>query len=242
MTEHRARAFVLDRRPHRENDLRVVLLTEHGARVEAFALGAQRSRQRFVGGLSPLALYAVRYSTTARATRLDEAVVERVWPSISRGLRSQSSALAATGVARALAEPAPHDAALFLLLGELYGIAAESDDADLLGGRLARFTLEALAHSGHALVFDRCVRCDAPAPDTARVTVDPVAGGVVCRSCGGGPLTFTSAQRKTLRAVIAGDLDGAKGSLVRTVSRLVEGVSVDAAGTLAGVADLFDPR
>ena len=51
MTEHLARAFVLDRRPHREQDLRVTLLTEHGARVDAVALGGQRSKQRFMGAL-----------------------------------------------------------------------------------------------------------------------------------------------------------------------------------------------
>jgi len=163
-------AFVLDRRPHREQDLRVTLLTEHGARVDAVALNAQRSKRRFMGALSPLVLYRVRYSTTPKATRLDEAQVEQVWPGLSRALRSQTAALAATGIVRAVAEPTPHDGALFLLLGELYTAAAASDDRDALAGRLVRFAFEVLDHTGHAIALDRCVRCDTPAPDGARVT------------------------------------------------------------------------
>lgn len=241
MTEHAARAFVLDRRPHREHDLRVTLLTEHGARVDAVALGGQRSKQRFMGALTPLALYRVRYTATAKATRLDEAVVDRVWPSLARGLRSQTAALAATGVVRAVAEPNPHDGALFLLLGELYEAASASDDRDALAARLVRFTFEVLDHTGHALALDRCVRCDTPAPDEARVTIDPHAGGVVCRNCGGGPYAISAADRADLRAVRAGEIVRGRAEMLRWMTRLVEGVSVDAAGSLAGVVDHFDP-
>lgn len=242
MTEHSARAFVLDRRPHREHDLRVTLLTEHGARVDAVALGGQRSKQRFMGALTPLALYRVRYTTTARATRLDEAVVERVWPSLARSLRAQTAALAATGIARALAEPTPHDAAPFLLLGELYTAAAADDDRDALAARLVRYAFEALDHTGHAIALDRCVRCDTPAPDEARVTLDPHAGGVVCRNCGGGPYAMSAADRADLRAVRGGAIERGRAEMLRWTIALIEGVSVDAAGSLAGIVDHFDPR
>lgn len=242
MTEHLARAFVLDRRPHREQDLRVTLLTEHGARVDAVALNAQRSKRRFMGALSPLVLYRVRYSTTPKATRLDEAQVEQVWPGLSRALRSQTAALAATGIVRAVAEPAPHDAALFLLLGELYTAAAASDDRDALAARLVRFAFEVLDHTGHAIALDRCVRCDTPAPDGARVTVDPHAGGIVCRGCGGGPYAMSAAERADLRSVLAGDYSVGRAEMLRQAARIIEGVSVDAAGSIAGVVEHFDPR
>lgn len=242
MTELSARAFVLDRRPHREHDLRVTLLTEHGARVDAVALGGQRSKQRFMGALTPLALYRVRYTATPKATRLDEAVVDRVWPSLARSLRAQTAALAATGIARALAEPVPHDGALFLLLGELYTAAAEDDGRDALAARLVRYAFEALDHTGHAVALDRCVRCDTPAPDNARVTLDPHAGGVVCRSCGGGPYAMSAADRADLRAVRAGSIERGRAEMLRWAARIIEGVSVDAAGSLAGVVDHFDPR
>lgn len=242
MTEHAARAFVLDRRPHREQDLRVTLLTEHGARVDVVAINAQRSKRRFMGGLTPLALYRVRYTTTARAARLDEALVDQVWPALARGLRSQTAALAATGIARAVAEPAPHDAALFLLLGEIYTAAAASDARDELAARLVRFTFEVLDHTGHGIALDRCVRCDTPAPDDARVTLDPHAGGVVCRGCGGGPYAMSAVDRADLRAVRAGDASRGRAEMLRWTARIIEGVSVDAAGSLAGVVDHFDPR
>ncbi len=242
MTEHSARAFVLDRRPHREHDLRVTLLTEHGARVDAVALVGQRSKQRFMGALTPLALYRVRYTATAKATRLDEAAIDRVWPALARGLRSQTSALAATGIVRAVAEPAPHDGALFLLLGELYTAAAATDDRDELAARLVRFTFEVLDHSGHAIALDRCVRCDTPAPDEARVTLDPHAGGIVCRGCGGGVYTMSAVDRADLRAVRTGALERGRAEMLRWTARIVEGVSVDAAGSIAGVVEYFDPR
>ncbi|MDB4929979.1 MAG: recombination and repair protein RecO [Myxococcaceae bacterium] len=242
MTEHSARAFVLDRRPHREQDLRVTLLTEHGARVDPIALNGQRSTRRFMGGLTPLALYRVRYTVSARGARLDEAVVDRVWPALARGLRSQTAALAATGIVRAVAEPTPHDGALFLLLGELYTAAAASDDRDALAARLVRFAFEVLDHTGHAIALDRCVRCDAPAPDNARVTLDPHLGGLVCRQCGGGPYAMSAADRADLRAVRAGDYARGRAEMLRWTARIIEGVSVDAAGSIATVVDHFDPR
>ena len=242
MTEHLARAFVLDRRPHREQDLRVTLLTEHGARVDALALNAQRSTRRFMGALTPLALYRVRYTTTTKGTRLDEAQVDQVWPALSRGLRSQTAALAATGIVRAVAEPTPHDGALFLLLGEIYTAAAASDAHDALAARLVRFAFEVLDHTGHAIALDRCVRCDTPAPDAARVTIDPSAGGIVCRGCGGGPYAISSADRADLRAVRDGDYDRGRAEMLRWTARIIEGVSIDAAGSIAGVVDHFDPR
>ena len=41
MNEHRARAFVLERRPQREPARRVTLLAETGARIDVLALRAQ---------------------------------------------------------------------------------------------------------------------------------------------------------------------------------------------------------
>lgn len=208
-------------------------------RIDALALGAQRSKHRFSGGLTPLALYRVRYTPHARGTRLDEALVERAWPALSNDLRAQSAALAATGVARAVAEPVGHDGAMFLLLGELYAAAENTRDANVLAGQLVRFTFDALAHTGHAIALDRCVRCDTPAPDMLRVTVDSAAGGIVCRGCGGGRYALAADERAALRAVIAGDFSRATTAMLRTAVALVEGMSVDAAGVVAAVAEIF---
>lgn len=242
MSEQRVLAFILDRRPVREHDLRVVLLLDDGARVEALAPGAQNSRRRFMSGLSPLSLYRVGITPSAKGLRLDDAQVERAWPGLLLSLPRQTAAITATGVARALAEPASADRTVFLLLGELYAQAESLPEPTRAGAALVRFVFECLAHTGHAIAFDRCVRCGTPAPDNARVTLDPLAGGVVCRGCGGGPFAMSASERADLRAVIAGELSRWSPSMLRATARLIEGVSGDAAAMLLRAAPVFEPK
>lgn len=242
MNEVTARAFVLERRPFREHDLRVVLLAETGARVELMAPSGQQSKRRFAGGLSPLVLHSARWTVTPRGARLDETRVERQWPALWTDLTRQTAATAATGVALMLAEPHPHDATMFLLVGELYAAAADAPDAASCVGHLVRFVFDAMTTTGHGLTLDHCARCQNPAPDTAKVTLDPYAGGIVCRSCGGGSFQMSADDRAALRAVIAGDVARADVSMVRTTARLIEGVIPDATGVLMLCAPVFEAR
>ena len=127
------------------------------------------------------------------------------WPGLLANLRRQTAAQCATAVARGLAEPIATDAALFTLLHDAYDHLDAAIPAGPPEALLARFVLEALDVTGHAPCFDRCARCDTPAPDTAAVTVEPAAGGVVCRGCGGGRYRLAATDRADLRALLAGD-------------------------------------
>lgn len=239
MSERSARGFVLDRRPFREHDLRADVLLDDGERAELLAPSGQRSRVRFAGGLTPLVLHTFGITPSGKGLRLDEARIERAWPALHADLTRQTAALAGTGLLREVAHPAPGDRTDFLLLGELYDDLAALPPAEA-PARLLRFAMEALAHAGHAPVLDRCVRCQTPAPEGRPVTVEPAAGGVVCRGCGGGRLRLSADDRASLRAVLAGDRTRYVRGMVATFASIVEGVAPASAPALARAAELFD--
>jgi DNA repair protein RecO (recombination protein O) len=239
VSERSARGFVLDRRPFREHDLRVDVLLDDGDRAELLCPSGQRSRVRYAGGLTPLVLHTLAITPTARGLRLDEARIERTWAPLHADLTRQTAALAATGLLREVAHSAPGDRTAFLLLGELYDELAALPPAQG-PARLLRFVMEALAHAGHAPVLDRCVRCQTPAPEDRAVTLEPAAGGVVCRGCGGGRFRLSAGDRADLRAVLGGDLARYTPGMVATLATLIEGVAPLTAPALARAAEVFD--
>lgn len=232
MSDRSLLAFVLDRRPSRENDLMVVLLLDDGTRTTVYAPGAQRSRHRYMAGLNPLSLYRIGLTDSPRGPRLDDARIERTWPGLAQSLPRHTAALTATGIARSLADHTATDRAMFLLLGELYSACETITEASLSAAALVRFTFDCLDHTGHSLALDHCVRCLRLAPENSRVTVDPRSGGVVCRHCGGGPLELSAADRTSLRAVRTGDFSRWQPSMLDTLSRLIEGISPDASAVI----------
>lgn len=232
-------AFVLLRRPFREHDLQVTLLREDGCRMEAFAPSGQRSRHRYGAGLSTLVLYRIGWSPGRSGPRLDDAAPVRAWPGLLANLRRQTAAQCATAVARGLAEPIATDAALFTLLHDAYDHLDAAIPAGPPEALLARFVLEALDVTGHAPCFDRCARCDTPAPDTAAVTVEPAAGGVVCRGCGGGRYRLAAPDRADLRALLAGDARRGTVVSLQVAAALLGPVAPDAAEGLVKALDLF---
>ncbi len=212
-------AFVLARRPFREHDLQVTLLREDGCRMEAFAPSGQRSRQRYGASLSTLVLYRIGWTSGRAGPRLDDARPERAWPGLLLTLARQTAAQCGTAVALGLAEPIATDPALFTLLHGLYDHLAEDTLPGAPAALLARFVLEALDVTGHAPALDRCARCETPAPPASAVTLDPAAGGVVCRGCGGGRYRLSAPDRADLLSLLGGDLGrgGATSLQVATV-------------------------
>jgi len=235
-------AFVLSRRPFREHDLHVILLREDGCRMETFAPSGQRSRQRFGAGLSTLVLYRIGWTPGRSGMRLDDARAERAWPGLLRDLPRQTAAQCATAVALALAEPIAQDRTLFPLVHDVYDHLA----ADTLPGSpaalLARFVLEALDLSGHAPVLDRCTRCDTPVPPEALVTIEPRAGGVVCRGCGGGRYRLQATDRSDLLGLLAGDLGRGGLTSLQVATAMLDAVAPEPAAGLERAFDLLrDP-
>lgn len=239
MSGFTALAFVLLRRPFREHDLQVTLLREDGCRMEALAPSGQRSRHRYGAGLSTLVLYRIGWSSGRSGARLDDAGPVRAWPGLLSDLRRQTAAQCATAVARGLAEPMASDPGLFTLLHDTYDHLDAATPVGPPEALLARFVLEALDITGHAPCLDRCARCDTPAPEAAAVTVDPAAGGVVCRGCGGGRYRLAADDRANLRALLAGEPGRGTVVSLQVASALLGPVAPEAAEGLVKALDLF---
>jgi DNA repair protein RecO (recombination protein O) len=229
----RACGFVVSRRERGETDLLLELLLEDGSVTRAIAKGAARSVKRFAGGLSPFTRYRFLFGAgrDGQLARIDEAVVERAHPGLLSDLRRTAAAGGASAVVRGLAADAGGEAALFELYAETLEALDHADGAQA-GTALARFAVAALVRAGHPVVLDRCVRCGREAPDNARVTVSPVAGGVVCGRCGSGPLALSSVERRRLRATLAGDASAFGPEVLTWVASLVRAHAERAADVL----------
>jgi recombinational DNA repair protein (RecF pathway) len=215
------RAFVLGRRVLRESDLGVTLLLEDGVVADAWAPSGQASQRRFAAGLSPQVLFRVGLREHRRGLRLEHAVVEQAWPGLLTVLHRQSAAAALTGAALELCPHAGAHGHGFLLLGDGYQRLATAEAVSTSATLLVALTFELLADAGHGLSLDRCARCHTPAPEHRRVTVDPGAGGVRCRACGGGPHALSAPDRAALRAVMAGDGSAWRPALLGIAARLL---------------------
>ncbi|MBL9024734.1 MAG: DNA repair protein RecO [Myxococcales bacterium] len=70
---------------------------------------------------------------------------------------------------------------------------------------LAVAGLSLAAAFGYRLELDSCVRCSAPCPEGSSALLDPAAGGIVCRACGGGSVLMRAALRQSLRRAMRGE-------------------------------------
>jgi DNA repair protein RecO (recombination protein O) len=88
---------------------------------------------------------------------------------------------------------------------------------------LARAGLALLAAVGYGLDLERCVVCGRPCPEGKAACVDPVRGGLVCRSCGGASTVLMPGVREAARALAGGasaDVTSAQAeSLLQLVDR-----------------------
>lgn len=107
-----------------------------------------------------------------------------------------------------------------------FAIVVEALDRLDLGGEprpiVLRAGLELLSALGYALELERCTRCGRACPEGATALVDPAAGGVVCRGCGGGPLRLGAEVRRELRAIARGGESDHPASVLELGARLVD--------------------
>lgn len=211
----RSRALLLRVVAVREADAIVTLFTEQAGRLGAVARGARRSKRRFPA-LEPLHLLSV--TLELRPGRdlgtLVEASLERPRLGLLGSLAGMQAAGQALRWLRAATAPKTAEPGLWVevnaLLDALDQARQGPDAAAALapaqaGALLGAFGLRLLTEAGWGLELGQCVRCGRPCPERARVLVDVVAGGVVCRGCGGGPIALRAAQRTALLAALAGD-------------------------------------
>ncbi len=186
-------------------DVLATLFTRERGLVSASARRARGPKSR-LGPLEPLHTLRVVIEITARSDvgRLKEASLLRPRLHLLEDPARMEAASQILRWVRTLApsnEPEPGafdlvDAALDHL-AEVAPLAADA----ILGAT----GLSLAAAFGYRLELEACVRCGTPCPAGVAALVDPAAGGVVCRACGGGTVLVRAAARASLGRVLRGD-------------------------------------
>jgi DNA repair protein RecO (recombination protein O) len=175
----------------------VTLLTQRFGKAAFIARAARRSKKRFGGALSPLALLNVEVGLGKGALgALVQAQVTRAFPRVLGDLARMHAGFAALELLRELSPEHEPDPAVFAtavaLLGELEAGAAAPACA------LVCFEARLLALTGFSPQLDRCGLCGKQADPERAALFDPRQGHLVCRACGGGPHRLSGAARMRL--------------------------------------------
>ena len=202
----RCGALLLRRVRYGESDLIVTLFTEEHGAVGAAARGALRSKRRFAG-LEPMHLLRAEMDISPQRdlAHLVEVRVERPRLNLLTSLSRLEAAGQALRWLRRAAPALTPEPRLWIEVNALLDALDSPSQALIPEALLGAGGLRMLEASGWGFDLTRCVRCDTPCPDQSKSTIDVVAGGVVCRRCGGGEVTLTAARRQALLAALDGD-------------------------------------
>lgn len=208
----RTRAIVLRTVPYGESDLVVHLLVQARGRVSAFARGARKSSRRFSGALEPFSVVEAMVSERrgAELWSLHEASLLEGYPALRADLSRLAHAGYAADLAHELTRAGEAADGLYALLIQFLerlsrGAATSS--------RLRALELGALGAAGLAPELSGCARCGGELPAGA-ASLDPAAGGLVCRNCAGhGALPLTIGARRLLEQLQRGGLAAADAPL-----------------------------
>ncbi len=212
-------AFLLRVVNYRESDRIVTLYTRELGRVGAMAKAARGSRRRFAGALEYFVLFDALLTAPSREGRL-YGLTETTLRHSHAGLAANLEALSAAAsllelVAGATPEGEP-DARLFD--GLAAGISTLAGSTPLCARAVfITCALSILRRTGFAVSTGGCNICGAPLPEGRSAYFDAARGGVVCTSCGGGPLRLPAAavgllarlDRSSPEAAARIDVDGA---------------------------------
>ena len=205
-TRIRTDALLVRKAPFGEADAVITFFTEEQGIVSAVARSALKSSKRFPS-LEPMHLLHVGLEERADAELgiLVEAAIARTRLVLTANLACLEAAGHALRWVRRAAPPLTPEPALWAVIN------AFLDDLDVAGAgpppnaRLAGLGFRLLGAIGWGLDLERCVRCGRDCGDSASAFVDPAAGGLVCRACGGGRLLLREGRRARFLASTLGD-------------------------------------
>ncbi|MEP7123546.1 MAG: DNA repair protein RecO [Byssovorax sp.] len=208
-TQIRTDALLVRKAPFGDADAIVTFFTEERGVLSVLARSALKSSKRFPS-LEPMHLLHVGLDERAGAELgvLAEAAIARTRLVLTSNLDRLEAAGHALRWVRRAAPPNTPEPALWAVIN------AFLDDLDVLGddlpptARLAGLGFRLLGAIGWGLDLERCVRCGRDCAGAASAFVDPAAGGLVCRACGGGRLLLRDGRRARFLASTMGD-DGA---------------------------------
>jgi DNA repair protein RecO (recombination protein O) len=210
-----------------EADLIVTLFTESNGLIGCVARGARRASNRF-SALEPMHLLAVGvdYRQTSELGTLVEASIARPRLRLVGDLERLDIAGHALRWVRRACTPLTPEPEVWDELNALLDALDTEDSKTPLRARLATSGLRLLSTLGWGLNLESCVRCGRPCSSGASACVDPAAGGLVCRSCGGARVVLSADRRARLVAAASGDDTALEGADAPTVIELVDATLV----------------
>ena len=205
---HTGFALLLRRVSYGESDVVVTLFTDILGRVSALARGARASRHRFSGALEPMHTLNVRLAerTSSELMILTESSLAVPRRHLAENLATLEAAGRALGWIRHVTAPHTPEPRVWSLITDLLDhldLDCSAPQAELY---LAQSGLALLGALGWGLELERCVSCGRACASGRSATVDPVRGGLVCRTCGGGPLPVDGpARHRVAKAIVGGE-------------------------------------
>lgn len=202
-------ALVMRRTPYADADWVVSLFTNKLGKVAAIATRARQSKRRFAGGFEAFHTMTVQLRPTKSDEWLhvtDGSITRARYGLVSHLLAMETAGRALDWLRSTIPARIVEPRAWSLVQDWMDAIDANPPKDRLCAdARLAEYGLQLLGILGWPLELSRCVRCDKPCPPHASAYVNPTAGGVVCRACGGsGTLTSPLLRHDLERATRPG--------------------------------------
>ena len=217
---HRTLALLLRRVEHGEADLVVWFFTRTLGRMSALARGARKSTRRFGGTLEPFHTLRVDVDEPSSGDLflLREAALESPRVTLTSNLDRMDAAGRALAWVRTAAPPRTAEPEVWK---EITALLDRLNDDTQVNARLvlAEQGLRLLVAFGWGLDLERCVKCGKPCEKGRSAFVDPVRGGLVCRSCGSARIKLNGATRERLAtlSLVPEDVDVALDLVERTL-------------------------
>ncbi|MFM7068549.1 MAG: DNA repair protein RecO [Actinomycetes bacterium] len=205
MSLYRDEAVVLRTWKLGEADRIVVVFGRASGKVRAVAKGARKTGSRFGARMEPGAHVQIQlYKGRGELDTVTQVETVEAFRNTRGDLSRLSTAAALLEAVDHIAQDREPQPKMFsMLVGALRVV--EERDAPLV---TAGFYLKLLALEGVAPEFDICVGCGEPADTGEPVLIALEAGGVHCRSCGGGRPLSPEALAVS-RAIVGGGLASA---------------------------------
>lgn len=205
-TRHGGACLLLRAVPYQESDVIATLFSEQHGKLTATAHGARNPRRNQNVILEPMHTLAFTADLSASTDRYTLRTCKL--DTLRSRLTSRLDALDAAGRAlRWIRIATPAMAPEPRVWSEITSLLDRLNDTTPLDPRLelARMGLRLLDALGYTLDLERCVRCGKSCEPNRAAFLDPEAGGLVCRACGGGPVQIEGSARAAMLRVVAGD-------------------------------------
>jgi len=196
----RTRAIVLRGVDFGDSDRVVTLLTEEVGIVAVMARGVRKGSRRFPGAVPSFAILDAELAVgRGEVGRLAEAAPRRSFPALLGDLERMRAVGGQLDWLRRLLPSRQPDPDVFETTVQLLEAVAMAPPPDVKRLVVAfRARVASLLGIEPSLV--RCARCGREPGPRQAARFDPASGGIVCRACGGGPLTLSGDARRGLIA------------------------------------------